>query len=747
MMLLDTNDIARRIENVLMAGAPIGNTNASKNHVKQTETPEFKKWFGDSKVVDADGKPLRVYHGGSAENEFRPITFLTEDKEVAKSYAKGGRSVEGNGGIVHELYASINNPLNLSDITQNTEWSTIRETLKSSGVKDETLDEIGENFTNSSRPGISGIFDDNWATNPSLVVRDLKDYGFDGLRIKEDGKPAWVAFHSTQIKSAIGNSGKFDPKDPRITSTLASRINRVLAEDSTAPVSPNQQHAAAAVLRAARLVSVGNWLAEKMQGRVDLMQKQVAKDIMQHAQGFSEASLSSLFAEYERAVNACFDWMHGELTDDLKQLSEILSDHNSQAVSAHFGSSTAATPPSDISALNILGAPLADHFEKMASDTLFRLKVETRKAVDAGCTAAETVKRLGLKTEATVTATIRAGDVPGHEFHGNQYTDAVTGEKLEGFKPWTMKQTGSDSQRTGVAQFDFDKPSFAKNPGNHRLFLVSPRSYALTMQNAPLMESIRKNPLATEHLADGVKVLSFRDKEKAIEAAKRIHAGDISASDLAARIENVLRAEIPNPLSAINIGINLFDATDNSLMKFLQAAMTALAADADEDSIDDDTERNMGWTWITAGDANVCPICEFYGDGQWDSDLNPVGDSPELADGKPPLHFGDRCAFLPCDLDEPDSEPKDFSDYLAHYSGTEQREAFGEANLNAYRRGEMTPAQLMGQQTNRIPLDKFRDMSPVTDFTTKQIERVGQSSAQSILDRRKRNTMEALGLK
>ena len=733
MMLLDTNDIARRIENVLMAGAPIGNTNAAKNHVKQTDTPEFKAWFGKSKVVDADGKPLVVYHGTARKfDEFskgadplywkdEPGFSFTSSKSDAKDYSENASELEYNAkyrgqsdlkrGIpeVKEVFLSLKNPYEETEVGNAADW-----------------------------------VDQNWTKN---YAKDLKERGHDGLIVRGNDSDIYIALNPTQIKSAIGNSGKFDPKDPRITSTLASRINRVLAEDSTAPVSPNQQHAAAAVLRAARLVSVGNWLAEKMQGRVDLMQKQVAKDIMQHAQGFSEASLSSLFAEYERAVNACFDWMHGELTDDLKQLSEILSDHNSQAVFAHFGSSTAATPPSDISALNILGAPLADHLDKMASDTLFRLKAETRKAVDAGCTAAETVNRLGLKTDPNITATIRAGDVPGHEFHGNQYTDAVTGEKLEGFKPWTMKQTGSDSQRTGVAQFDFDKPSFAKNPGNHRLFLVSPRSYALTMQNAPLMESIRKNPLATEHLADGVKVLSFRDKEKAIEAAKRIHAGDISASDLAARIENVLRAEIPNPLSAINIGINLFDATDNSLMKFLQAAMTALAADADEDSIDDDTERNMGWTWITAGDANVCPICEFYGDGQWDSDLNPVGDSPELADGKPPLHFGDRCAFLPCDLDEPDSEPKDFSDYLAHYSGTEQREAFGEANLNAYRRGEMTPAQLMGQQTNRIPLDKFRDMSPVTDFTTKQIERVGQSSAQSILDRRKRNTMEALGLK
>ena len=38
-----------------------------------TDTPEFKRWFGASKVVDADGKPLVVYHGTDADiTEFDP---------------------------------------------------------------------------------------------------------------------------------------------------------------------------------------------------------------------------------------------------------------------------------------------------------------------------------------------------------------------------------------------------------------------------------------------------------------------------------------------------------------------------------------------------------------------------------------------------------------------------------------------------------------------------------------------------
>ena len=60
---------------VLDQAKQVSDNLASKNklesRIDQTETPEFKNWFGDwkkdpanaSKVVDADGKPLVVYHG------------------------------------------------------------------------------------------------------------------------------------------------------------------------------------------------------------------------------------------------------------------------------------------------------------------------------------------------------------------------------------------------------------------------------------------------------------------------------------------------------------------------------------------------------------------------------------------------------------------------------------------------------------------------------------------------------------
>ena len=46
----------------------------NRKFVEQTET-KFKRWFGDSKVVDEEGKPLVVYHATDAD-----FTVFDRDK-------------------------------------------------------------------------------------------------------------------------------------------------------------------------------------------------------------------------------------------------------------------------------------------------------------------------------------------------------------------------------------------------------------------------------------------------------------------------------------------------------------------------------------------------------------------------------------------------------------------------------------------------------------------------------------------
>lgn len=87
---LNDNHRWERVESTQVAPSTPG--------VHHTETPEFKAWFGDSKVVDADGKPKVVFHGAKRAdrvgNRFRkdratsgPMQYFTDDPEIASNYS------------------------------------------------------------------------------------------------------------------------------------------------------------------------------------------------------------------------------------------------------------------------------------------------------------------------------------------------------------------------------------------------------------------------------------------------------------------------------------------------------------------------------------------------------------------------------------------------------------------------------------------------------------------------------------
>lgn len=136
-----------------------------------TDTPAFKKWFGDSKVVDADGKPLVVYHG--TDKTFNKINmkkgaqgvfWVTSDKTAIES---GEVGASGNGKIM-ELYAKIENPA-------------------------------------------------GWKEYDQLSIGELIGRGYDGVVLPEkDGTFVAFVFDPNQIKSATGNNGNFDPSNPSI---------------------------------------------------------------------------------------------------------------------------------------------------------------------------------------------------------------------------------------------------------------------------------------------------------------------------------------------------------------------------------------------------------------------------------------------------------------------------------------------------------------------------------------------------
>lgn len=185
-----------------------------------TETPEFKKWFGDSKVTEPDGAPMVVYHGTDKtfdRFEQRPgITrilfsrfetersgfFFAEDADLAKEY----------GDHVLPMYLSLQNPADFTDNT--THWDKIENGLVG----------LGWNPDFFRHGQVWEWFD---GEDGKRLVADLKKLGFDGAKIQETGaedagfSDAWVAFEPTQIKSADKNSGAFDPSEDSFLKSVA----------------------------------------------------------------------------------------------------------------------------------------------------------------------------------------------------------------------------------------------------------------------------------------------------------------------------------------------------------------------------------------------------------------------------------------------------------------------------------------------------------------------------------------------
>jgi hypothetical protein len=169
----------------------------AKPHV--TETPAFKAWFGDSRVVDENGKPLVVYHGtnsgkardgGRGFDSFDPSTMGRRDPGYfGKGFYFSPNPVAGEmyagyeaGARILPVYLSIKNPY---------------------------------------------IHERDGRVGPPAAEL-LREQGYDGIFVMKtwDGKRRMaeiVAFDATQIKSATGNRGTFDPSTGNILLSTAPR--------------------------------------------------------------------------------------------------------------------------------------------------------------------------------------------------------------------------------------------------------------------------------------------------------------------------------------------------------------------------------------------------------------------------------------------------------------------------------------------------------------------------------------------
>jgi len=159
------------------------------------DTPEFKRWFGDSKVVDENGKPLVVYHGTGfdfdvfegARKGTEKAYFFSQDPELASSFATTSAGAYDGSASVMPVYLSMKNPL-VIDYKGGVKWGNDR-------LMKQMLDQVW-----------SGKHD-------GVIAHNVIDGHGDPTTI-------FAVVEPTQIKSAVGNSGEYSRTNPDIRASL-----------------------------------------------------------------------------------------------------------------------------------------------------------------------------------------------------------------------------------------------------------------------------------------------------------------------------------------------------------------------------------------------------------------------------------------------------------------------------------------------------------------------------------------------
>jgi len=182
------------------------------NASDQTDTPAFKRWFGKSKVVGADGKPLRVYHGtpdGRFLNDpglFQTLKerfgindparayWFASDSRTANTYADPRRAFDYQGAEPQTVavFLKLENPLIIGGGGKR--WREAQRRGKTASVIDDAIA----------------------AGHDGIIIGNVRDDYQTGV-VKDAATDTYAVFSPTQIKSATGNRGTFDPDDPRIS--------------------------------------------------------------------------------------------------------------------------------------------------------------------------------------------------------------------------------------------------------------------------------------------------------------------------------------------------------------------------------------------------------------------------------------------------------------------------------------------------------------------------------------------------
>ena len=255
------------IHSILKNDSPV-----NRKFVEQTETKQFKRWFGDSKVVDRDGEPLVVYHATDAE-------FTVFDRERMGEYTSGNTSDEA---AIESAKVGF--------------WFSENDLREKTG--NEKTMEAYLSLENPMETDLYTMLDALENMTAEEYRAELEDEGYDGLIVEDQefGGKSYVVFKPNQIKSATDNVGTFDYFNPDIRYSLKETDENVRKQvDLTREL----------------MEETGGY--RLTQADAERVMKRVAKEFGSQTDASELAADFARVMEYARQQNADMDQVDNEL--------------------------------------------------------------------------------------------------------------------------------------------------------------------------------------------------------------------------------------------------------------------------------------------------------------------------------------------------------------------------------------------------------------------------------------------------
>ena len=232
------------LENVKKADNPDVYVKEPKD---QIQTKEFKKWFGNSKVVNADGTPKVMYHGtpnGNFDTFKKGANYFTENEQYADRYQNPSASSISTGKVVdnpttHAVYIKMEKPFDTRDSKAREIFED--EFLNQDGGYDEEGEETEHSWVSNGTELNENTGLPDWTDAEDLYhfIKD-KGYDYDGIIVDEgaDGGygstvvnrgVAYVTFEPNQVKN-VKNSGEFDINNPNMYKQSVNGMTEIMKD-------------------------------------------------------------------------------------------------------------------------------------------------------------------------------------------------------------------------------------------------------------------------------------------------------------------------------------------------------------------------------------------------------------------------------------------------------------------------------------------------------------------------------------